>query len=78
VSPTGDAAFSVTVEAKHPTLWAWLTVAGGGAKTSDNFFHVRPGKPVTVAVATDKKCTLAAFKKALAIHSLFDTYQERE
>ena len=77
VRKTRDAAFTVTVEAKHPALWAWLTVAGVGAKTSDNFFHVRPGQPVTVTVSTQKKYTLPALKKALAIHSLFDTYQER-
>ncbi|MFN2137573.1 MAG: glycoside hydrolase family 2 protein, partial [Candidatus Promineifilaceae bacterium] len=62
---------AVTVTAQKPALWVWLEAEADGVSFSDNFFHVRPGAPVTIDIsgaAPDTAVNLTA-------RSLFDTYQ---
>lgn len=66
--------FRVTLQAERPALWAWLTLADGDARFSDNFFHMRAGQPVQV-MASAPGMTLDAFQKNLRVYSLIDTYR---
>ena len=66
--------FAVTLKAKAPALWTWLELDGIDARLSDNFFHLRPGKDVTVELVPARKLTTAQLRKKLLIRSLVDTY----
>jgi hypothetical protein len=44
------------------------------ASYSDNFNHVRPGSPLDITVKPEHPMTLAEFKDALQVRSLYDTY----
>jgi beta-mannosidase len=52
----------ITLTVKTPALWAWLELDGIDARLSDNFFHIIPGKPVRVAVSTEKDVSLSEIK----------------
>ena len=65
----------VTLTSKTPALWTWLELTGIDARFSDNFFHLRPIKPVSITVATDKPLSVAELRKYLRIRSLIDTYK---
>jgi beta-mannosidase len=65
---------AVTLQAEHPALWAWLELEGVDARFSDNFVHVRPGQPVTITACPATPLGLEAFRKALRVRSLYDTY----
>ena len=67
--------FAVTMTAKHPALWVWLDLPGMKATYSHRFFHLLPGKPVTVQVHPEKSVMLATFKKKLQAQSLVDTWR---
>jgi beta-mannosidase len=73
VRQTGDE-FQVTLTAKAPALWAWLSLKNADASYSDNFNHVRPGSPLDITVKPEHPMTLAEFKDALQVRSLYDTY----
>jgi beta-mannosidase len=64
---------TVTLTAKAPVLWVWLELQGLDARFSDNFFHMLPGKPVTVAIETSKAVSLSEISKNLRVRSLVDT-----
>jgi beta-mannosidase len=64
----------VTLTSKAPALWTWLELADVDARFSDNFFHVRPGKPVRITISTQEPLSLVKIKKNLRIRSLIDTY----
>jgi hypothetical protein len=66
---------SIILTAKAPALWAWLELEGADARFSDNFFHIRPGKPVEVTIFTKEPLSSAAIRKRLRVRSLIDTYQ---
>jgi beta-mannosidase len=66
---------AVTLTAKAPALLTWLELAGTDARFSDNYFHLRPGNPVSITIETEKPLTLAGIKKNLKIRSLIDTYK---
>ncbi len=40
----------VTLTAKAPALWTWLELSDADARFSDNFFHLRPEKPVKITI----------------------------
>jgi beta-mannosidase len=75
VRSAGGRAFTVTLRARRPALWVWLDLRGTDAAYSDRFFHLRPGRPVTIEVSPAKRMTASALKKSLSIRSLFDTYR---
>ena len=62
---------AVTLEAKKPALWAWLEVEDDAVRFSDNFFHLRPGKPLTVSVFGAEPGTRTV---KVTVRSLIDTY----
>ena len=64
----------VTLTAKTPALWTWLELDGVDTRFSDNFFHLPPGKPVTITLLTDKPISYAEISKKLRVRSLIDTY----
>ena len=64
----------VTLTAKTPALWTWLELDGVDARFSDNFFHLPPGKPVTVTLSTETPLSSAEISKKLRVGSLIDTY----
>jgi len=66
--------WTVTMQAAHPALWAWLEVTGVEAGFSDNFRHLQPGEPVTIEVTLAKEMTKEELLQRLTARSLFDTY----
>lgn len=69
-----DGAFLVTLKAGCPALWTWVDVDGVEARFSDRFFHLRPGRLVTVEIIPSKPLTAAELRKKLIVRSLADTY----
>jgi beta-mannosidase len=70
-----DGNIVVTLTAKSPALWTWLELTGADARFSDNFFHLRPDKPVKITVTTQDPLAPAQIKKILRVRNLFDTYK---
>jgi beta-mannosidase len=64
----------VTLTARHPALWAWLDLKNTDVRFSDNFFHLPPGKPVTIELFTKQQLSAADIRAQLQVRSLFDTY----
>ena len=77
VRPVRGGAYEVTLKARRPALWAWLELAATDARLSDNFFHVRPGRPVKVRVTPAAPLSLAELKRQLRVRSLLDTCRPR-
>jgi len=69
-----DGGFELNVKAKRPALWAWLELAGMDVRFSDNFFHLRPGRPVRLLARPARNLKVNQVRKALNIRSLVDTY----
>ncbi|MFA4944570.1 MAG: glycoside hydrolase family 2 protein [Lentisphaeria bacterium] len=69
-----DGALAVTLKAAKPALWVWLEAGELDVRYSDNFFHLRPGRPVTVTVRSPAKLDAAAFGAGLKVRSLVDTF----
>jgi beta-mannosidase len=65
----------VTLSAKSPALWTWLELTDTDARFSDNFFHLRPEKPVKITITSPEPLSPAQIKKNLRVRSLFDTYK---
>jgi beta-mannosidase len=66
--------WDVIITAEKPALWCWLEVTGKKAAYSDNFICLRAGQTYTITVKTDKKISETAFKKALQVKSIVDSY----
>ena len=66
--------FLVTLRARHPALWSWVTLAGSDATVDDNFVHLGANAPRTIRVTPVRPMTLAQFQGQLRVQSLFDTY----
>ena len=65
---------AVTLAAQTPALWVWLEAEEDGVRFSDNFFHLRPGQPLTVTVRGAGPETAVG----LRARSLIDTYRNHE
>jgi len=74
VSAGGYGTFTVNITTEKPAMWVWLELDGFDGLVSDNFFHVRQGKSVKVAVLPDKEISVAEFRKGLRVRSLVDTF----
>jgi beta-mannosidase len=68
----GPQSFVATVSARRPALWVCLELAGADARFSDNYFHLRPGKPAEIVVTPAKPMTAEQVRKALRAQSLVD------
>ena len=53
-----------------------MEIEGIEARYSDNFVHLPPGRPVAIIVTPARKTAPAAFRRALRVRSLVDTYAE--
>jgi hypothetical protein len=63
--------FSVTLESAQPALWAWVNLAQDtNARYSDNFVHLEPGTPVTIAVDCGREHSAGDFQAQLAVRSV--------
>jgi hypothetical protein len=74
ISPLTEGAFDVTLTTQRPALWVWLELAEADAKCSDNFFHLRPGAPLTVHLCPAEKLSAEDLQQQLLVRSLVDTY----
>ena len=70
-----DGLFIVTLTAKKPALWAWLTLMKTDAVFSDNWICLEPKQPVTIRIRPAKAMTLAQVRKELTVRSVVDTYR---
>jgi beta-mannosidase len=61
---------AVTLEAQKPALWVWLEAEADAVRFSDNFFHLQPGRPLTVTVSGAEPGMVTG----LVVRSLGDTY----
>lgn len=73
--PSDRRGFAVTLKAKKPALWAWLEIRGRDARYSDNFIHLAPGRPATIAVWPAGNLSLRALRGKIKVRSLVDTYR---
>lgn len=71
-----DGGFDVTLRAKKAALWVWMELEGLEARYGDNFFHLRPGEPVTVTVKPAVETSVGTVRERLVVRSLVDTYRE--
>jgi hypothetical protein len=63
--------FRVTLETAKPALWTWINLAKEpNARYSDNFVHLEPGTPITIAVDCGREHSAADFQAQLAVRSV--------
>ena len=66
--------FTIEVKSDKPALWVWLDIPNQMVDYSDRFFHLFPGKPVTITVRPKKPMTAREVQKSVTVSSLYDTY----
>jgi len=66
--------FDVTLVTDKAALYVWLELPDSDLQLSDNFFHLRPGAPVTIHACPDRPLAVGAFRQKLRVRSLTDTY----
>jgi beta-mannosidase len=71
-----DNSYAVTLTARHPALWVWLTLEEVDAKYDDNFVCLEPERPVRLRVTPATRMKIEQFRQALQVSSLRDTYQD--
>ncbi len=71
-----DNSYAVTLTAKAPVLWLWVTLKNLEAKCDDNFICLEPDRPMRIRVTPAARMKLDDFRQALEIQSIWDTYQE--
>jgi beta-mannosidase len=74
VQKTRDNIFTVTLNSRKPALFVWLNLPGVDARFSDNFFHMIPGKVVTLRMTDCEELKAAQLEKTLRVRSLIDTF----
>jgi hypothetical protein len=63
--------FSITLQSAQPALWTWINLAKDpDARYSDNFVHIEPGSPATIAVDCGREHSAADFQAQLAVRSV--------
>jgi len=67
-------AFRVVLTAAKPALWVWLELGEHEAQFEDNFICLEPGRESVLLVSAESLKTVAAFRQALVVKSLRDTY----
>jgi beta-mannosidase len=74
VSRHGSGLFRIAVTAVKPALWVRFELDGAEAQFDDNFVCLEPGRERVVLAAAPTMKSVAAFRQALTVHSLRDTY----
>lgn len=77
IRPWDDNSYAVTLTARHPALWVWLSLDGMDAKYDDNFICLEPDRPARLRVTPATRVKADAFRAMLRVSSLRDTYQEQ-
>lgn len=67
--------FKITLNTSKPALWTWLEFSDIDTPLSDNFFHLRPGIPVTLELKPKTELSVDELKDQLKVYSLADTYK---
>ena len=67
-----NGSFEVIFNTKKAALWAWIEFKKADFRANDNFFHLRPGAPLTITVKPSSSLTLSQFKAELMVKSLAD------
>jgi hypothetical protein len=63
--------FGVTLESAQPALWTWINLANDpNARYSDNFVHLEPGTPITIAVDCGQEHSAADLQAQLAVRTV--------
>lgn len=75
IAPAAEGAFDIVLTSRRPALWVWLELDEIDVKCSDNFFHLRPGAPVTVRLMLAEKMSKAELRERLTARSLVDTFE---
>jgi beta-mannosidase len=68
--------FQVKLTAEKPALWSWLDLSELDARYSDNFVHLNARDSFKFLVVPARPLSLAEFKAALTVRSLYDTYRQ--
>jgi len=76
IRPWDDNSYAVTLTARHPALWVWLSLEGADAKCDDNFICLEPERPVRLRVTPAARMKIEPFRQMLRVSSIRDTYQE--
>jgi beta-mannosidase len=76
IRPWDDNSYAVTLTARHPAFWVWLSLDGMEAKYDDNFFCLEPGRPTRIRVTPVTRLKQDVFRHVLRVQSIRDTYQE--
>jgi beta-mannosidase len=74
VAETARGELRIKIQSQAVALWAWIECPLPGLTLEDNFFHLAPGRPRTLRITQRTPHSLAAIRRALQVHSLYDTY----
>ncbi len=77
ILPSGDTELQVTITAKSPALWVWLTAGDIVLRCSDNFLHLQANVPQVLRITVPAGTPCADVASKLRAYSLFDTYQAK-
>ncbi|MBD3392253.1 MAG: ABC transporter permease [Chitinivibrionales bacterium] len=72
---TRDGRFAVTLTARKPALWVWLSHRDRALRFADNFVHLYPNRPAVITARNAAPVSLKDFRKGLVVRSLVDTYR---
>lgn len=75
VKEVNENEYVLVFTAAKPALWTWLELDNFDADFSDNFFHLYPGKELTVHITLDEDMSADELREILIIRSIVDTYK---
>ncbi|NOG48496.1 MAG: hypothetical protein HND48_02895 [Chloroflexi bacterium] len=73
ISPLDNGRAAVSISVDVPALFVWLELPG--AKFSDNFMHLRAGRPALIELQLPEGMSVAEAGQRLSVRSLVDTYR---
>lgn len=74
IRENSETSFTISLSASRSALWSWLELPGRGASYSDNFIHLRPGRPSKIDISTQKPMSIEALSDRLKGQSLINTF----
>jgi len=72
-----EGAWTVTVRSERPALWTWIEVDRPNVRCSDNFFHLRGTREITLSGRSIGKLSEAGLRRCIRVGSLYQTYSEK-
>ncbi len=67
--------YALVFTAEKPALWTWLELDNFDADFSENFFHLYPGKEVTILLTPEEDMSAEELQEKLIVRSIVDTYK---